>query len=153
MKGHMHKHVSSAEHGSAMTNDAMMADLHNVYAEDVKQRLMLNIKCSNLPKLDKGSNSDPFVVLYAETMAGDQYIGRTDTVIDSLNPDFVHGIEVDFYFEEEQRFRFDLYDQDDATQDDLQFQDKIGSFRFRIADVISRRDQTLADGEIEPDNA
>ena len=85
---------------------------------DLKQKLILNIKCRNLPNLDKESNTDPFVVLYSLTPDGqiDAEIGRTEVVKDSLNPEFVQHFTIDYFFEEIQHFRFDLYDCDDANQ-------------------------------------
>jgi hypothetical protein len=37
-------------------------------------------------------------------------------IVDTLNPDFVKEIKVDYYFEMQQIFRVDVYDVDDATQ-------------------------------------
>ena len=53
------------------------------------------------------------------TDKGEKEVGRTEVIMDNLNPEFVKPIEVDFFFEEEQTLRFDVYDQDDATNDKL----------------------------------
>ena len=56
--------------------------------DGLKQRILLNFKCSDLPNLDKKSKSDPYIVLWAfnptKTM-----LGRTEVIKDSLNPEFV----------------------------------------------------------------
>lgn len=39
----------------------------------------------------------------------------TEMVADSLNPQFVKEIMVDYMFEEQQTFRIDIYDCDDAS--------------------------------------
>ena len=50
---------------------------------------------------DKGSKTDAFIVLYAQWLAeGQNRLGTTEVVKDSLNPEFVSSIEVDFFFEE-----------------------------------------------------
>lgn len=40
----------------------------------------------------------------------------TECIQDNLNPDFVQTIEVDFFFEETQKFILEVYDKDNETQ-------------------------------------
>jgi hypothetical protein len=40
----------------------------------------------------------------------------TECIQDSLDPNFVQTIEVDFFFEETQKFILEVYDKDDETQ-------------------------------------
>ena len=69
---------------------------------------------------------------------------------DTLNPEFVQTIEVEYFFEEQQLFRLDIYDCDDANQlHILEKQDHIGSFEFKLGKVVGNRDQCLV-GDIEP---
>ena len=51
------------------------------------------------------------VVWLSDSRTGNVYreIGRTETINDNLNPDFVKPINVPFFFEEVQNIRFDVY--------------------------------------------
>ena len=50
--------------------------------------------------MDKGSKTDPFLILYQLVNGAKKRIGVTEVIIDSLNPEFVTEIDVDYYFEE-----------------------------------------------------
>ena len=39
-------------------------------------------------------------------------IGQTETIHDTLNPNFVTKITVDYFFEQQERFKVDIYDID-----------------------------------------
>lgn len=84
----------------------------------LKQKIILNFSCKDLPNLDKGSKSDTFCVLYQlkGKQQTKQRLGSTECIQDTLNPEFVEIIEVDFFFEETQKFVLEVYDADDATQ-------------------------------------
>ena len=60
---------------------------------------MLTFSAENLPNLDKGSKTDPFLVLYMEQGGLRHKIGETEVVADSLNPKWVKSIDVDYLFE------------------------------------------------------
>ena len=55
-------------------------------------------------------------MLYALRGQTKQRVGSTECIQDSLNPEFVQAIEVDFFFEEAQQLLVEIYDADDATQ-------------------------------------
>ena len=84
----------------------------------LKQKIILNFSCKDLPNLDKGSKSDTFCVLWQlkGKQGTKQKLGMTECIQDNLNPDFVQTIEVDFFFEETQKFIFEVYDKDNETQ-------------------------------------
>ena len=110
---------------------------------------MLNFKCSGLPNLDKHSKSDPYCVLWAVNPTK-SLIGRTEVVYDNLNPEFVTPIDADYFFEESQDFRVEVYDADDINQlDNFQAQDLIGTFAFTMNNVVTARDQILT-GQLAP---
>jgi hypothetical protein len=52
-----------------------------------------------LPNKDKGSKSDPFLVLFSIDGAEKQIIGTTEIVVDNLNPKWIKKIEVEYLFE------------------------------------------------------
>jgi hypothetical protein len=88
--------------------------------------------------MDVASKSDPMVVVYTKNPAGAwQELGRTETIMDTLDPKFAKGFAVQYFFERTQWFRFDCYDVD-ANSADLRRHDFIGSTgEVRLADVVS----------------
>ncbi|XP_024912100.1 copine-8-like [Cynoglossus semilaevis] len=53
-------------------------------------------------------------VLYTQGIANREWreFGRTEVIDNTLNPDFVRKFILDYFFEERQNLRFDLYDLD-----------------------------------------
>jgi hypothetical protein len=69
-------------------------------------------------------------------------IGRSEVIWDNHEPDFVKSFEVDYLFEESQKFYLEVYDMDDENSpNDLKKQDYIGSLEFVLGNVVSARDQ------------
>jgi len=100
-----------------------------------------------LRNMDFFSKSDPFVVVYVgnqQSIEESQFemVGRTETVWDNLNPDFVSK----FYLErsrmerEKSRLLLQFYDQDskeveELTPEYLKQQDFIGQVSFNVEEV------------------
>ena len=77
-------------------------------------------------------------------------ISKTEVIYDSVNPDFVQAIEVDFFFENSDTYMIEVYDVDDETQlSNLSKQEFIGSHQFTLHKIVSARNQTY---EIELKN-
>ncbi len=68
----------------------------------LSEQLEIFLSCTNLPKLDIGSPSDPFIVIYQKMDKDKTYheIARTEMVKDNHNPDFTKQICIDYHFEE-----------------------------------------------------
>ncbi|TVK90502.1 Copine-9 [Bagarius yarrelli] len=64
--------------------------------------------------MDTFSKSDPVVVLYIQGIGTKEWreYGRTEVIENTLNPDFVRKFVLDFFFEEKQNLRFDVYNVD-----------------------------------------
>eukprot|EP01048_Picozoa_sp_COSAG05_P008390 COSAG05_NODE_637_length_8173_cov_89.374907_3_plen_177_part_00 len=109
------------------------------FLADPTADINLSFECDQLRNMDKFSKSDPFVVVYAKDAGGWRELGRTETVMDTLDPKFTQSFAVQYFFERTQYFRFDVYDQDAQTTD-LERHDFIGtSGEIRLADVVSGR--------------
>jgi len=69
---------------------------------------------------------------------GDQWkeIGRTEALKNNANPQFSKPIEVDFFFEEVQRVRFDVYDIDSKTTK-VTDEDHLGFVEATLAEVVA----------------
>ena len=82
----------------------------------LKSKVSLTFSAMNLPNLDVGSKTDPFVVLWE--MKGNQrmQIGKSEVIADNLNPQWVKNIDVQYYFEASQKFILQVYDADDINK-------------------------------------
>uniref|UniRef100_A0A8C2C000 Copine VIII n=1 Tax=Cyprinus carpio TaxID=7962 RepID=A0A8C2C000_CYPCA len=87
-------------------------------------------------------------VLYTQTMANRDWreFGRTEVIDNTLNPDFVHKFILDYFFEERQNLRFDLYDLDSKSEN-LSKHDFLGQMYCTLGEVVgsqgSRMERSL----------
>lgn len=64
--------------------------------------------------LDFLSKSDPEVHVFIKKSKADQYtfVGKTEMILNNLNPDFQKSFDLDYFFEREQFIKFEVYDVD-----------------------------------------
>ncbi|KAF3859502.1 hypothetical protein F7725_021901, partial [Dissostichus mawsoni] len=97
------------------------------------------------------SKSDPICVLYAQGMGNKEWreFGRTEVIDNTLNPDFVRKFILDYFFEERQNLRFDLYDVDSKSAN-LSKHDFLGQAYCTLGEVVgslgSRSEKPLGGG-------
>jgi hypothetical protein len=60
----------------------------------------LSLGCSKLPNLDTFTRTDAMVVLYGQRGNVWSELGRTETIMDNLNPQFISSFSVEYHFEE-----------------------------------------------------
>ena len=88
-------------------------------ATNPTSKVLLNLACRNLPNKDVLSKSDPLVVVSLEKRFGNsskyEEIGRTEVVKNNLDPDFTTAIKIDYFFEELQRLKLEVYDSDSSS--------------------------------------
>lgn len=65
--------------------------------------------------MDVHSKTDAFVVVWQMKGNQKQRIGQTEVVADNLNPSFVTTVNIDYFFEQQQNIKLDIYDADDVT--------------------------------------
>ena len=102
---------------------------------NLKQILLLTFACKKLPNMDVGSLTDPFCVLYHLKGKTKEKVrlGNTELIQDNLNPEFVTNLQVDYFFEENQKFLIEVYDADDHKDlMNLKKQELIGSHEFTL---------------------
>ena len=109
----------------------------------LSQKLELSFKCNNLVNMDTFSKSDPFVVFFKKAGNMWQKLGQTETIYDNLNPEFVQKVRVDFHFEQNDRYKVEVYDSDDDKSKNLSNHDFIGAYEFTLHEVVTSRDQSL----------
>jgi len=97
----------------------------------------LSVSCDKLVNKDLASKSDPFCVMF-ESHAPNQWTetGRTEVVVDSLSPRFVHKFVVTYNFERRQPVKFQIYDQD-STSTRLTEHDFLGECVTTLGAVVS----------------
>lgn len=81
----------------------------------LKSKVTLTFSAENLPNLDKSSKTDPILVIWQENNNNHIYLGQTEAQQDTLSPQWVTSIDVDYFFEQSQTMVVKVFDVDDAT--------------------------------------
>ncbi|KAG7523183.1 hypothetical protein JOB18_041367 [Solea senegalensis] len=101
-------------------------------------RVEMSVTATNLLDRDVASKSDPFCVLFHEVDGNWVELGRTETAVNNLNPVFGVKFQVDYHFEEIQKLRFAMFDEDKcATQ--LYEHDFLGEFICTLGVIVSNK--------------
>uniref|UniRef100_A0A8B9KIV5 C2 domain-containing protein n=1 Tax=Astyanax mexicanus TaxID=7994 RepID=A0A8B9KIV5_ASTMX len=110
----------------------------------------LSVSCTSLLDRDVASKSDPFCVLFQEVDSNWVELGRTETAVNNLNPVFGDKFQVDYHFEEVQKLKFALFDEDKCSSQ-LYEHDFLGEFVCTLGVIVSNkklhRPLTLANGK------
>ncbi|KAM8822890.1 copine-3-like isoform 2-T2 [Spinachia spinachia] len=105
-------------------------------------KVELTISCENLMDMDVFSKSDPLCALYINTTGSHWYeFGRTEMILNCLNPKFAKKFVVDYFFEAVQKMKFCVYDIDNDTYD-LGDDDFLGEFECTLGQIVSNRQMT-----------
>ncbi|XP_042155680.1 copine-8 [Oncorhynchus tshawytscha] len=98
---------------------AAVCDFDPIAGSVPATKVEITVSCRNLLDRDTFSKSDPLVVLYTQGVETKQWreFGRTEVIDNTLNPDFVRKYILDYFFEEKQNLRFDVYDIDSKSPD------------------------------------
>uniref|UniRef100_G1N5J1 Copine family member 9 n=1 Tax=Meleagris gallopavo TaxID=9103 RepID=G1N5J1_MELGA len=88
--------------------------------------------------MDTFSKSDPVVILFVQGTGSSEWkeFGRTEVIDNTLNPDFVRKFVLDYYFEEKQNLRFDVYNVDSKSCSIYKQQDFLGQAFVALGEVI-----------------
>ncbi|KAL5014050.1 hypothetical protein ScPMuIL_008320 [Solemya velum] len=98
----------------------------------------ISVSCRNLRDCDTFSKSDPICVLFTRDSKTNQYYeyGRTEMIKDNLNPEFVKKFTINYFFEESQKLRFDIYDVDAPTSR-LDAHDFLGRYECTLGEIVA----------------
>lgn len=90
-------------------------------ADATGYKVELFLSARNLLDMDVFSKSDPYVKVFFKVGPGqpERYIGKTETVDNNLNPNFVKSFVLDYVFEIRQELKFQVFDEDDGKNDDF----------------------------------
>eukprot|EP01084_Bolivina_argentea_P024000 44804_1 len=120
--------------------DQKNADLSQSH---LKEKIELFLSCKDLVQKDFNSKSDPFVVVYMRKNGRFNELGRTECITDNENPSFATQFKMDYYFEEEQILRFDVFDEDKKGSKKLKDHDFIGSATMILGEIIHEKGQIM----------
>ncbi|XP_055747357.1 copine-9-like [Salvelinus fontinalis] len=106
-------------------------------------KIEVTVSCRDLLHVDTFSKSDPVVVLYVQGIGTKEWreFGRTEVIDNTLNPNFVRKFFLDFFFEEKQNLRFDVYNVDSRSSNISKFvsslhQDFLGQTFCTLGEII-----------------
>uniref|UniRef100_A0AAV1UFT7 C2 domain-containing protein n=1 Tax=Peronospora matthiolae TaxID=2874970 RepID=A0AAV1UFT7_9STRA len=113
----------------------------------------LRFRCKGLKKSDFLSHSDPFIVLYMQMdqTKGWQELGRTECIRNTPDPVFVQSLQLDFFFEEVQRLRIEVFDRDSASER-LSDHDFLGCVEITMGQLMSAKGQSVVLKLLHNDN-
>ncbi|XP_061920583.1 copine-8 isoform X1 [Entelurus aequoreus] len=122
---------------NSFLNMASIGDFDPLNASIPATKVEITVSCRNLLDRDTFSKSDPICVLYAQGMGNKEWreFGRTEVIDNTLNPDFVRKFILDYFFEERQNLRFDLYDVDSKSAN-LSKHDFLGQAHCTLGEVV-----------------
>ncbi|GCC33449.1 hypothetical protein chiPu_0011918 [Chiloscyllium punctatum] len=101
-------------------------------------KVELSVSGQNLLDRDVTSKSDPFCVVFMDINGKWSEIGRTETAMNNLNPVFAKKFVVDYHFEEVQKLKFALFDQDKSSKQ-LYEHDFLGEFSCTLGVIVSSK--------------
>ncbi|KAK7130278.1 hypothetical protein R3I94_008919 [Phoxinus phoxinus] len=118
-------------------NMATTGDFDPLNATIPATKVEITVSCRNLLDRDTFSKSDPICVLYTQGIGNKEWreFGRTEVIDNTLNPDFVRKFILDYFFEERQNIKFDLYDVDSKSSN-LSKHDFLGQALCSLGEVV-----------------
>ncbi|XP_046725850.1 copine-9 isoform X2 [Silurus meridionalis] len=101
-------------------------------------KIEVTVSCRSLLDVDTFSKSDPVVVLYVQGIGTKEWreFGRTEMIENTLNPDFVRKFVLDYFFEEKQNLRFDVYNVDSRSSNISKHKSFLGQTFCTLGEII-----------------
>ncbi|XP_057175466.1 copine-9 isoform X1 [Triplophysa rosa] len=101
-------------------------------------KIEITVSCRSLLDVDTFSRSAPVVVLYVQGIGTKEWreFGRTEVIENTLNPDFVRKFVLDYFFEEKQNLRFDVYNVDSRSSNMSKHKSFLGQTFCTLGEII-----------------
>uniref|UniRef100_A0A6N2LWT5 C2 domain-containing protein n=1 Tax=Salix viminalis TaxID=40686 RepID=A0A6N2LWT5_SALVM len=135
---------------NAAHNDAVDFFFKSNGQEALFTQVELSLSASNLLDRDITSKSDPMVVLFAKKRDGKlEEVGRTEVILNNLNPTWIQKITISYQFEVVQPLVFQIYDVDTSYHNKpvkslkLEDQDFLGEASCVLSEIVTRHNHTL----------
>ncbi|XP_057465072.1 protein BONZAI 1-like isoform X1 [Actinidia eriantha] len=142
--------ASSQSNPAGGPNDAVDFFLTSRGYRGLFSQIELSLSASNLRDGDVLSKSDPMAVVYTKGRDGAlQEIGRTEVVLNSLNPKWIRKHTVTYHFEVVQTLVFRVYDVDtqfhnhDVKLLKLDEQQFLGEATCALSEIVTKSDWLL----------
>ncbi|XP_056434178.1 copine-8 [Gadus chalcogrammus] len=118
-------------------NMASIGDFDPLNAAIPATKVEITVSCRKLIDQPTSVRSLPICVLYTQGIGNKEWreFGRTEVIDNTLNPDFVRKFVLDYFFEERQNLRLDLYDVD-SNSADLSKHDFLGQACCTLGEVV-----------------
>ncbi|XP_047217591.1 copine-4 isoform X2 [Girardinichthys multiradiatus] len=101
-------------------------------------KVELRLTCKGISDRDALSKPDPCIILKMQSHGQWMEVDRTEVIRSCVNPTYSKVFTLDFYFEEMQRLRFELYDIN-SSHNGLKEADFLGSVECTLGQIISQR--------------
>ncbi|CAH2312836.1 copine-9 isoform X2 [Pelobates cultripes] len=123
---------------------ASIVDFDPVNTSVPATKIEITVSCRSLLDMDTFSKSDPVVVLYVQGVGNKEWaeFGRTEVIDNTLNPDFVRKFVLDYFFEEKQNMRFDVFNVDSRSCN-ISKHDFLGQTFCTLGEVIGSQRSRL----------
>uniref|UniRef100_A0A672MLV1 Copine 4 n=1 Tax=Sinocyclocheilus grahami TaxID=75366 RepID=A0A672MLV1_SINGR len=106
-------------------------------------KVELRVACKGISDRDTLSKPDPCVVIKMQSHGQWLEVDRTEVIRSCINPTFSKVFTLDFYFEEVQRLRYELYDIS-SSHNGMREADCLGAMECTLGQIISQRKFTKA---------
>ncbi|XP_066547214.1 copine-4 [Amia ocellicauda] len=101
-------------------------------------KVELRVACKGISDRDALSKPDPCVILKMQSHGQWLEVDRTEVIRSCINPIFSKVFTVDFYFEEVQRLRYEVYDIS-SNHNGLKDADFLGAMECTLGQIVSQR--------------
>ncbi|XP_027163140.1 protein BONZAI 3-like [Coffea eugenioides] len=141
---------SAAGAAASGHNDAVEFFFQTKGVQALYTKLELSVSASKLRDRDIISKSDPMAVVYAKKRNGTlEELGRTEVIMNNLEPTWIQKISVNYQFEIVQPLIFHVYDVDSQYYNlpvknlKLKDQDFLGEASCVLSEIVTKRNRTL----------
>ncbi|XP_029592401.1 copine-4 isoform X2 [Oncorhynchus tshawytscha] len=104
-------------------------------------KVELRVTCKGISDRDALSKPDPCVLIKMQSHGQWLEVDRTEVIRSSISPTFSKVFTVDFYFEEVQRLRYELYDIS-SNHNGIKEADFLGAMECTLGQIVSQRKLT-----------
>uniref|UniRef100_A0A669QY99 Copine 7 n=1 Tax=Phasianus colchicus TaxID=9054 RepID=A0A669QY99_PHACC len=105
----------------------------------VLSKVELRVSCRHLLDRDTLNKSDPCVLLLMQSQGQWVEVDRSEVIKSNLNPVFAKIFTVDYYFEEVQKLRFEVYDSHGQAGVGTHDDDFLGGMECTVGQIVAQK--------------
>ncbi|RLV92442.1 hypothetical protein DV515_00013781 [Chloebia gouldiae] len=105
----------------------------------VLSKVELRVSCKHLLDRDTLNKSDPCVLLLMQSQGQWMEVDRSEVIKSNLNPVFAKIFTVDYYFEEVQKLRFEVYDSHGQAGVGTHDDDFLGGTECTVGQIVAQK--------------